>query len=285
MPAGVVARGLRLKLLPPCRDGPVQAAGSVPRDAERSRAAARMAGRLCCAGGPRGRAPEPLARQGGRPPHGVCCAGARAHALPSLASFWPSPPQAAQAAWPTTRAPASRIVMPCSRAVRVRGADAPSRAARLTRALMQVSRYLPSELLARAGLAVEPPHCQVSVPAPATPLIPVSLQDLARMSYLDARPAQATSLSSLSLSRLSSNPASLGQGGQGGASAAAAGGGLTSLAAPSKSKGRVRAHAGFEKNKGPGAAWRGCKKRSTHMLPYRAQAMVHERPWRADCEC
>ena len=40
----------------------------------------------------------------------------------------------------------------------------------------QVQRYLPSELLSRAGLLMDPPHCQVSVPTPATPLMAVSME-------------------------------------------------------------------------------------------------------------
>lgn len=58
----------------------------------------------------------------------------------------------------------------------------------------QVHRYLPDELLSRAGLASEPPHCQVSVPPPAVPPISVAVQELQRLSYLDERMAASSSL-------------------------------------------------------------------------------------------
>ncbi|GFR46208.1 hypothetical protein Agub_g7746 [Astrephomene gubernaculifera] len=62
-------------------------------------------------------------------------------------------------------------------------------AARRTAFAAQVARYLPPDLLTRAGLSSEPPHCQVTVPSPAVPLIHVTMADLARLSYLDERMA------------------------------------------------------------------------------------------------
>ncbi|GIL48153.1 hypothetical protein Vafri_4839 [Volvox africanus] len=66
---------------------------------------------------------------------------------------------------------------------RFRDKEAGRRAAFVSR----VARYIPNDLLARAGLASEPPHCQVSVPPPEVPLISVAMADLQRLSYLDER--------------------------------------------------------------------------------------------------
>ncbi|KXZ49649.1 hypothetical protein GPECTOR_20g506 [Gonium pectorale] len=52
---------------------------------------------------------------------------------------------------------------------------------------LYVSRYLPLDLLARAGLASEPPACVAAVPQPPVPIIGVSLPDLQRFAYLDER--------------------------------------------------------------------------------------------------
>ncbi|GLC36258.1 hypothetical protein PLESTB_000603400 [Pleodorina starrii] len=60
-------------------------------------------------------------------------------------------------------------------------------AGRRTTFSAQVARYIPSDLLGRAGLASEPPYCQVTVPAPEVPLIAVAVADLQRLSYLDER--------------------------------------------------------------------------------------------------
>ncbi|GLI69495.1 hypothetical protein VaNZ11_014129 [Volvox africanus] len=66
---------------------------------------------------------------------------------------------------------------------RFRDKEAGRRAAFVSR----VARYIPNDLLARAGLASEPPHCQVTVPPPEVPLISVAMADLQRLSYLDER--------------------------------------------------------------------------------------------------
>ncbi|GIL74831.1 hypothetical protein Vretifemale_4634, partial [Volvox reticuliferus] len=66
---------------------------------------------------------------------------------------------------------------------RVRDKEAGRRAAFVS----QVARYIPNELLGRAGLASEPPHCQVTVPPPEVPLISVAMADLQRLTYLDER--------------------------------------------------------------------------------------------------
>lgn len=79
-----------------------------------------------------------------------------------------------------------------------------------------MARYLPTELLTRAGLAAEPPHCQVTVPPPAVPLIAVGLPDLQRLSYLDERMAASSSLRAATAAAAAAGGAGAGAGGGGG---------------------------------------------------------------------
>lgn len=47
--------------------------------------------------------------------------------------------------------------------------------------LKSVERLLPEQMLASLGLMEEPPHCQVSLPAPPSALPHVTLQDVRRI--------------------------------------------------------------------------------------------------------
>ncbi|KAF8059682.1 ATG11 [Scenedesmus sp. PABB004] len=55
----------------------------------------------------------------------------------------------------------------------------------------QLERHLPSELLARAGLLAEPPHCSVSVPPCDALLLPVTPAELARLPAVIQQAADA----------------------------------------------------------------------------------------------